>query len=341
MDEDAAISLIGKGKSSFTGIGITVFAKLPWNRHVKFGRRVAGEGGPALRAPRRRPRAPIRFRRETSAASDAKPRRHVPSPPMVARYPVFRPKSAAWSRGAAGFAVPLLVVSGLAHRFGWIGTQTLLFLLGMVGLLVLVAGVLAVVALVSLWNRGGEGGRTALKGLAIALVAATPFGYAVYQSLTRPQLYEVSTDLADPPFFRRAPGLTDPRYNPIAAKIPPEVAAEQRAAYPDIVSRRYEVPVTQLYAAAAKVVSASGWQVTTRHEPVNDRDRGRIEAVAHTLIFGFVDDVSIRVLDDPDGSRLDMRSVTRVGQHDLGANAARIRDFLAAVDAAVIELHGQ
>ena len=43
--------------------------------------------------------------------------------------------------------------------------------------------------------------------------------------------------------------------------------------------------------------------------------------------FGFVDDIVIRVRATESGSEVDLRSVSRVGRSDLGANAARIEAF--------------
>jgi uncharacterized protein (DUF1499 family) len=57
----------------------------------------------------------------------------------------------------------------------------------------------------------------------------------------------------------------------------------------------------------------------------------RIEATDTTFWFGFKDDVVIRVTPQPNGSRVDVRSLSRVGVGDIGANAARIRKYLAAL----------
>jgi uncharacterized protein (DUF1499 family) len=77
--------------------------------------------------------------------------------------------------------------------------------------------------------------------------------------------------------------------------------------------------------AAAK---AMGWDIVA-----SDPAGGRIEATDTTFWFGFKDDVVVRVTPQPAGSRVDVRSLSRVGGGDLGANAARIRAFLAAVKA--------
>ena len=85
----------------------------------------------------------------------------------------------------------------------------------------------------------------------------------------------------------------------------------------------------------------SGWQITLEKTPKDETDKGSIEAVARTLVLGAADDVVIRILPEPTGARLDVRSVSRYGSHDLGQNAKRIRAFHAALDAAVTESFGQ
>jgi uncharacterized protein (DUF1499 family) len=62
-------------------------------------------------------------------------------------------------------------------------------------------------------------------------------------------------------------------------------------------------------------------------------EEGRLEATDTTRWFGFKDDVVVRVTPVAEGARVDVRSASRVGQSDLGANARRIRAFLAALAA--------
>ncbi len=66
-----------------------------------------------------------------------------------------------------------------------------------------------------------------------------------------------------------------------------------------------------------------GWEIIAVHEPV-----GKIEATAQTFWFGFKDDIIVRIQPDSTGSLVDVRSVSRVGVSDLGANARRIRKYL-------------
>jgi uncharacterized protein (DUF1499 family) len=55
-----------------------------------------------------------------------------------------------------------------------------------------------------------------------------------------------------------------------------------------------------------------------------------IEAVDTTAVMAFKDDVAIRVRGGAQGTQIDLRSASRVGEGDLGANAKRIRAFLDA-----------
>src|ERR1700730_5680790 len=65
--------------------------------------------------------------------------------------------------------------------------------------------------------------------------------------------------------------------------------------------------------------------------PPSPRD-GFIEAIARTPILGFRDDVVVRVRPTSDGARIDVRSASRYGRHDLGTNAARVRSLIGDID---------
>jgi uncharacterized protein (DUF1499 family) len=128
---------------------------------------------------------------------------------------------------------------------------------------------------------------------------------------------DVTTDLADPPMYSTGPA---------AGEVYPEVFVEwQRDAYPGLRSLRSAEPPEAVFARALEVARRSpSWQVV-REDPSS----GLIEAVATTRIFRFQDDIVIRVRADAAGSVLDLRSRSRLGRGDLGANAARIETFLS------------
>jgi uncharacterized protein (DUF1499 family) len=75
---------------------------------------------------------------------------------------------------------------------------------------------------------------------------------------------------------------------------------------------------------AIDAARALDWEIVASDAPA-----GRIEATATTMWFGFKDDIVVRVRPEAGGgSRVDVRSVSRVGQSDVGANAKRIREFI-------------
>jgi uncharacterized protein (DUF1499 family) len=114
--------------------------------------------------------------------------------------------------------------------------------------------------------------------------------------------------------------------NPVAIDL---AAIElQKKGYPDIGPSRLALPPDQAFARAEATVRSLGWEVVAT-APAD----GRIEATDTTLLFGFKDDVVIRVRPDGAGSRVDIRSVSRVGRSDFGVNAKRVRKFQAALAA--------
>jgi len=101
------------------------------------------------------------------------------------------------------------------------------------------------------------------------------------------------------------------------------VAALQRAAYPDIAPVDLPIAPAAAFAKALASANAMGWALVAA-----DPAAGRIEATATTRVFRFKDDVVIRVRPHDGGSRVDVRSVSRIGGGDLGKNASRIREFI-------------
>lgn len=152
--------------------------------------------------------------------------------------------------------------------------------------------------------------------------------FALLQSARAvPPIHDISTDTDDPPRFV---AVLDAR---AGAPNPPEyagadVAAQQRSAYPDLVPLRLDVPPREALARAEAAVEAEGLELVR-----TDSAAGTVEATATTAWFGFRDDVVIRVRPAAGGgSIVDLRSKSRVGQSDLGANAARIRALAERID---------
>lgn len=135
-----------------------------------------------------------------------------------------------------------------------------------------------------------------------------------------PPIHDISTDTDDPPLFvalaERA-GATNP-----SAYGGPEIARQQKAAYPDLNPIVLPDPPARAFARVLEAVKSLGWEVAA-----TDEQNGRVEATDTTKWYGFKDDVVIRIRPEGAGSRVDVRSVSRVGRSDVGANARRIRRF--------------
>lgn len=257
----------------------------------------------------------------------------------LARYPEFRSRAAGAAAWCGRLALPILLIAGAIHRLGLVDTPTFLVLITVALTTALAGLVLAVIAFFGIWRDGLLGFGDAARGGLLSLLALAPAFVAAGLIATYPRLAQVTTDLADPPFFRRLE-LRPASASTLRPPTPAEADAQRRA-YPDLLARRYDIDVIELDKAVMRSLERVGWSVVDHYRPVNERDRGRVEAVARTLVFGFRDDVAIRVLPDHGGARVDLRSVSRYGKHDLGANAARIREFHRVLDQVVVELFPQ
>jgi uncharacterized protein (DUF1499 family) len=220
--------------------------------------------------------------------------------------------------GAAGLL--LLFLAGPGSRFGWWHFSTGFKLMTWAAYLGIAAVALAVLAL-------ALGRRRALVAAILALVLGALAAFLPWswrrEARGYPPIHDVTTDVANPPAFvavlpLRADAPNPPEY------LGDSVAALQREAYPDIAPLMMAMPVDSAFSLAAAVArEMSGWRLVDQ-----DRREGRIEATATTPWFGFRDDVVIRVTSASGIARVDVRSKSRVGRGDVGANANRIRAYL-------------
>jgi uncharacterized protein (DUF1499 family) len=148
---------------------------------------------------------------------------------------------------------------------------------------------------------------------AVLLLALTSGG-------NHPMIHDISTDTADPPTFTVALQQRGAESNTL--EVDQSVMRQQEEAYPDLQTLVSPLATDQAYNRALQVATNLGWDIY--HQ---DSNTGVIEAVDTTSIMGFKDDIVIRVRSSAQGTLLDLRSVSRVGEGDLGANAQRIRAF--------------
>jgi uncharacterized protein (DUF1499 family) len=163
-----------------------------------------------------------------------------------------------------------------------------------------------------------------LVSLIVALLAVAPPLLLRQKARGAPSIHDITTDTTDPPGFVALQAERQKAPNGVAYGGP-EVAAQQEKAYADIKPLVVKTSPAEELQKAIDAARSLGWQVVA-----TDAASGRIEATDATGWFGFKDDIVVRVRGQPDGgSRVDVRSVSRVGRGDLGTNAARVRKFLA------------
>ena len=161
-----------------------------------------------------------------------------------------------------------------------------------------------------------------LLGCSPALVALAIMGPA---SFKLPLIHDITTDTANPPEFEFA-RVGRQRQDNSLNYAGNEVAEQQRQAYPDISPNIVAIEPLELLPQVEQVAESLGWKLLG-----SDELTLRVEAQERSTLFGFIDDVVIRLAPHPSGSRVDMRSVSRLGRGDFGANAARIQRFYQAL----------
>jgi len=221
-----------------------------------------------------------------------------------------------------------LLLSGFGTRWDWWDFRTGFLVLRWTlygGLAVIVVALAGLV--LGLLARTGRSLLISLVTLALlAAVAAVPVGYLRTAGRV-PPIHDITTDPDDPPAFvavvARRTGARNPVQYAGAA-----VADQQRRAFPDLVPLRVAAPPERAFAAVEAAARALGWEIVAAVP-----GEGRLEATATTAWFGFKDDVVVRIRAEGSGSRVDVRSLSRIGVGDLGTNAARVRAFLARLRA--------
>lgn len=265
-------------------------------------------------------------------------RRQVFMETPISRLAVLARRIALFSL-AATFIAAIIVRSGALEIVPALST--------LAGALVLacMAILLALAAGIVIWRHGIGGGRQAVTAFFVGIALIAYPLYLGVKASRLPAIYDISTDPIDPPQFDAIARLRPRDANPITyAGL--YAAEQQHAAYPDIEPDDTTATPQDSYAAAMKVITKRKWHVVDSRPPQGPLPRvidtrtsqtgtvrdGIIEAVARTPILGFRDDVVVRIRPTVDGARIDVRSASRYGRHDLGTNAKRVRALIEDID---------
>ncbi len=251
----------------------------------------------------------------------------------MARRPTFgdepRSRLATWSGRFALFALAVAALSIIILRSDLLEIVPALTTFAAALVFAALAILLAFASFVPIWRQGLTGLGRAVLGLFLGILLLAYPAYLGYRATTLPAINDITTDPGNPPRFEallrlRPSGRVD---------YPGGKTDElQRAAYPDITPLQLSVPLKTAYDIALALVTKRKWRIVDARPPAPGRRNGVIEAVAQTMIMGFRDDVVIRVSPLGPGSRVDMRSASRFGTHDFGANASRVRALLEDID---------
>lgn len=241
-------------------------------------------------------------------------------------------KTAIWSSRLAFFAIAVAALSILIVRSNLLEIGPALTTFGAALAFAALAILFAFAAFVVIWRQGFAGLGRALLGLFLGLLLLAYPAYLGSRALRLPAISDITTDPANPPRFD---ALARMRPRDRIDYPGAQVAALQRTGYPDIGPLELDAAPKVAYDAAMALVTKRKWTVVDARSPALGRRDGVIEAVARTPIMGFRDDVVIRFMPAGQGTRVDMRSASRVGAHDFGANASRVRSLLEDIDDAV------
>jgi hypothetical protein len=182
-----------------------------------------------------------------------------------------------------------------------------------------------------IWNRGSKGaGRVAAAALLGAAILLAP-AYGLQQYLRLPALTDISTDIDDPPAFSRSRLAMAARAGHVPRELTREQRRPQREAYQRLTPIVTDLSAEDAFEVAVRASRNLGWEIIEGAAPGGRSSIGRIDAIARTRILRLTADVTVRVRPRVDGSRIDVRSASRLGGHDLGDNAQRIRAFVAEV----------
>jgi uncharacterized protein (DUF1499 family) len=254
---------------------------------------------------------------------------------VIARFERKTSGAALWSRRIALFSLVFFIVSALGHRRGIVDTFGFLWILLLVAAIAVLALLLVAASFRRVWARGDRGGGAALVAVLVSVLVLAPFGVTAVRFFLYPRLSDISTDLVDPPRLAVARTERHGHMNPVRP-IGREKAALQIAAYRGITGRRYSASPDDVLGAVDHVIAARGWKIVSHPPLIDGESEYTLEAVAKTFLLGFSSDVAIRLTDEGDTTYVDMRSASRYGDGDFGDNAARISNFLDALDAEMV-----
>ena len=223
----------------------------------------------------------------------------------------------------------ILVTGPLGYKFSMVPLQP-----SLVSLLIAVAGgalvflIGLVYLVIAMRSDLGKNRNLVIVSMILGLIPIGIIGRQMAAAGDVPPIHDITTDTANPPAFVAIVPLRENAPNGHEYGVSEAWPAEKlgtatREAYPDLKPIESDLSVADAVDRTEDALRAMGLDIVAV-----DKDAGLVEATATTFWFGFKDDMVVRIVGNGQGSRIDLRSMSRVGQSDVGANAARITDFV-------------
>ncbi len=235
-------------------------------------------------------------------------------------------ESALWSRRLALFALTVVGTGLLLARAG-LDPTAVLAVVGSAIVIACLAVLCAGAATVAIWRSGRKGVGLLISGALLAVLLLAYPTYLAVQAIRLPVLNDVTTDLSDPPTFSLSRKALNARKGWVPPPISAAVRQAQAKAYPDVQPILLDLDGDEAYQTVLHAVVASHWTIVESTPPGGRLGLGHIDAVDRGPILGFADDIAIRIRPLAGQTRVDVRSASRIGRHDFGANAQRIERF--------------
>lgn len=273
----------------------------------------------------------------------------------------WRMKVAIFALCVSIFAVLWLMIAALGTKFGlWpyqVGLQQMTGRIGfpISALALLLALIAQVISLIKYPRK--QAFMVALAATLIAAYCCGRLASGMITAISLPPIHDVQTDWGTPIQFSEA--LMQQRANdgaenavtdaPVIAewakdnwpslngRLVSEVQEEaelqsvsedgniRESVYPKLDPLYFNANPAEIAAHVETLVSRRGWEIVSAAPESGDISEPiQIEATATSGWFGFKDDVAVRIRIESGATRVDMRSISRVGLSDLGANAKRV-----------------
>lgn len=257
--------------------------------------------------------------------------------PLVIVEPVAR--SAVWCRRLATLGLLGAGTAVLASRTGALAPRSALVLLG-AGLGCAIAALLAALAAgAAIWRTGNRGLGPSFGGSVLACALLAYPGWLLARAASWPAPEDLSTDSRDPVSFAPSPGALALRSGAVHAPPGAPVPVRQDAATSDLQPLWLDVPATDAYALAVKLVKVRRWTVVESRPPAGLPPSGQMDAVVRSPVMSFPVDIAVRVAGlGPHRCKVDMRSASRVDTIGDGDGARRIEAFLSDLEDAADDL---